>query len=115
SLTVMTVILCAFHWFIPMMVLLIRKNKTNIATLRKIAYYVFFVRILDLYWNTVPSFPDGHYAVNWSTLLLVITAILGIGGVWVYLFLNELKKRPLLPVNDPRGELLFLKDAHGHA
>jgi hypothetical protein len=115
SLNVLTVLLCVFHWFVPMMILLIRKNKTNIATLRKIAYYVFFVRILDLYWNTVPSFPDGHYAINWSTLLLVITAILGFGGVWVYLFLNELKKRPLLPVNDPRGELLFLKDAHGHA
>ncbi|MBI1320088.1 MAG: hypothetical protein GC168_14250 [Candidatus Hydrogenedens sp.] len=115
SLTVMTVFLCAFHWFVPMMILLIRKNKTSIVTLRKIAYYVFFVRILDLYWNTVPSFPDGHYAVNWTTLFLVITAILGLGGVWVFLFLNELKKRPLLPVNDPRGELMFLKDAHGHA
>ncbi|MFM1919834.1 MAG: hypothetical protein RLZZ303_1468 [Candidatus Hydrogenedentota bacterium] len=115
SLNVITVMLVAFHWFIPMFILLIRKNKTNIRVLRKVAIYVFCVRLLDMYWNMVPSFPDAHYRFNFMTAILVVTAVLGLGGFWFYLYLNELKKRPLLAVNDPRGELMFLKDAHGHA
>jgi len=48
-------------------------------------------------------------------VILVLTAVAGMGGFLFYFFLKELKKRPLLPLNDPRSELLFLKDAHGHA
>jgi hypothetical protein len=82
---------------------------------RRIAMWIFCVRLIDMYWNIVPSFPDAHHEVNFITLALVIAAVIGFGGFWFYLYLNQLKKRPLLPVNDPRGELLFLKDAHGHA
>lgn len=115
SLNVLTVALVAFHWFVPMIILLIRKNKTNIKVVRKVAIYIFCVRLLDMYWNIVPSFPDAHYHFNFMTATVVVTAVLGLGGFWFYFYLNELKKRPLLPVNDPRGELMFLKDAHGHA
>jgi hypothetical protein len=36
-------------------------------------------------------------------------APLAIGGIWLWLFLGELKKMPLLPVNDP-----YLAEALAH-
>jgi len=115
ALIVLTVIMCVVHWFLPMMTLLIRKTKTNVATLRKIALWLLAARVLDIYWNIVPSFPDNHSRIDIFTLLLVLAAIVGFGGVWLWFFLQELKKRPLLPVHDPREKLLFLRDAHSHA
>lgn len=115
NLNVLTAILALFHWFIPMIALFFRKNKTTISTVRKLAIYIFCVRIIDMYWNLVPGFPDARNNINFITLILVVTAVLGVGGFWFFFYLRELKKRPLLPLNDPRGELMFLKEAHGHA
>ena len=40
----------------------------------------------------------------------------GVGGLWLWVFLGELKKQPILPQQDPRAELMFLKEkAHSHA
>jgi hypothetical protein len=29
-------------------------------------------------------------------------AFFGIGGIWVYYFIGQLRRRPLLPLKDPR-------------
>ena len=112
GLNLLTVGLMVFHFGLPMFMLLIRRNKTEIHKLRLIAYYVLAVRVLDIYWNLVPAWEGNRSTINPATFVLVIAASLGLGGVWLWVFLAELKKRPLLPVNDPRGELLFVKDAH---
>lgn len=116
GLTVLTVLLIVFVWLVPMFLLLMRPNKLNIPRLRRIAYYVLAMRAVDLYWNIVPSYPGNENTINLLTVALVVAAIAGLGGLWVWAFLGELKKRPLVPQQDPRGELMFLKDkAHGHA
>jgi hypothetical protein len=45
--------------------------------------------------------------VSWMDFV----ALFAVGGLWVWYFLNELGKRPLVPVMDP-----FLENAieHGH-
>lgn len=116
GLTVMTIVLIVCVWFGPMFVLLMRKLKTNPMPLRKIAIYILATRIIDMYWNIVPSFDGNHSTLNFSTVFSVLCAVAGIGGLWLWLFLFELKKRPILPQQDPREELMFLKEkAHQHA
>ncbi len=116
GLTELSVFLMVFHWFIPMLLLLIRKNKKTVSTLRTIAFYILGVRILDTYWNIAPSFESGHSTFNWGAFLCTLIAIAGLGGIWLWVFLAELKKRPLVPEQDPREELYFFKDeAHSHA
>jgi hypothetical protein len=96
--------------------LLMRQNKTNPVKLRSIAFYVLATRFVDMYWNVVPSFEGNHSQFNWITFVCSLGAVAGIGGLWLWVFFHELKKRPLLPLNDPREELMFLKDkAHSHA
>jgi hypothetical protein len=115
ALNLFTVILIVSHWVVPMFLLIIRKNKQNVKLLRKIAYYILAVRFLDIYWNVIPSFEGNQGTLSLITLLLCVFGSLGIGGIWLFFFLGELKKRPLLPLHDPRGELLFLKEQHSHA
>ncbi len=116
GLTLMTVFLIAFVWFTPMWRLLMRQNKTNPVTLRKIAIYVLATRFVDMYWNIAPSFENNHSTLNIFTIICSLGAVAGIGGLWLWVFFNELKKRPILPQQDPREELMFLKDkAHSHA
>lgn len=122
GLTVLSVFLMVFHWFAPMFILLMRNQKTNIAKLRRIAIYILLVRMLDVYWNIAPSFSDSRAAdgvsgyINPATVLLGLSAVVGLGGFWLYTFLGQLKKRPLAPLNDPRRELMFPhSEAHSHA
>jgi hypothetical protein len=116
SLTIVTVFLIAFVWFGPMIKLLMRPNKTNPNKLRKIAFYILATRFVDLYWNVAPSFENNHATINIATLIASLLGVAGIGGVWLWVFLGELKKRPILPQQDPRAELMFLKEkAHSHA
>jgi hypothetical protein len=113
---VMTVVLIAFVWFAPMFTLLHRKFKTNPNTLRWIAVYILGTRFIDMYWNIAPSYEGNHSTINLITLLAALGATVGMAGLWFWLFLGELKKRPLLPQQDPREELMFLKEkAHNHA
>ena len=54
-----------------------------------------------------PAFPHpGHrFYFHW----LYFATLLGLGGIWFFVFCAELKKRPLLPINDP-----FLAEAVAH-
>lgn len=122
GLTLMSVVLMAFHWFFPMFILLMRNQKTNLVKLRRVAYYILVMRIVDVYWNIAPSFSDSRAAdgvsgyINPVTVVLVLAAVVGLGGLWLYTFLGQLKKRPLAPLNDPRRELMFVhSEAHSHA
>ncbi len=116
GLTFMTVLLIIFVWLVPMFLLFMRPNKLDVGRLRRIACYVLAMRALDLYWNIVPSFSGNANTVSFFTVGLVLAAIAGMGGFWIWAFLGELKKRPLLPRQDPRATLMFLKDeAHDHA
>ncbi len=116
GLTLMTIFLIVFVWFTPMWRLLMRQNKTNPVTLRKIAMYILATRFVDTYWNVAPSFENNHSTLNIITIVCSLGAVAGIGGLWLWVFFYELKKRPILAQQDPREELMFLKDkAHSHA
>jgi len=115
TLNILTVFMIIVNWVIPMFYLFIRRHKTNIARLRFIAFWILGVRVIDMYWNIVPSWEGYRHQINFPMLVMVLAAVAGLGGFWFYLFLKNLQSRPLLPQNDPRGELFFLKDAHHHA
>jgi hypothetical protein len=69
-----------------------------------------FIRMLDNFWLIKPSFTPEGFAVSW----LDVTWLIGLGGVWMGYFCFELRRRPLLPVNDPIGARLAEERAHGH-
>lgn len=91
------VILTAFHFVLPFLLLLSRLTKLKGAYLAKIAVWILVMRLVDNYWVVAPTFQDGvrpHY--------LDLAAPIGMGGIWLALFLTFLAKKPLLAAHDPR-------------
>ena len=92
------VFLAVFHFFFPFSLLLFRASKRHIKALVTLAAIVFVAHIVDLFWLISPSFHPTGIRVSW----LDFAALLGVGGVWVAMFIAVLKREPLLAQNDPR-------------
>jgi hypothetical protein len=85
------------HFALPFGILLSRNLKRNARLLSMVAIGVVFMRFVDLYWLITPAFSPGALAVHW----LDVVTLIGVGGVWLAFFVNQLKGRPLLPLRDP--------------
>jgi hypothetical protein len=102
-------LLIAFHFFAPFFLLLNRRLKQNINVLVKVALFVMFLRFVDLCYLILPSAHQqptyqGHMDI--LSILVAAVAVIGVGGLWLFLFFRFLVTRPLLPVNEP-----FLQEA----
>jgi hypothetical protein len=101
-------LLVVFHFALPFALLLSRTLKRRGRTLVRVAAMVIVMRFVDLFWLVAPDAAKGGFHVDWMDFL----APLGIGGLWLAMFLFQLKKWPLLPVRDPH---LAEAIAHGGA
>lgn len=103
---VMSVLLIVLHFAVPFLLLLSRDLKRRAASLAAVALGILVMRFVDLDWIIAPSLNHHTVAFMWADLLTV----LGIGGLWVGIFLRELARYPLLPEKDPYYEEAL---AHG--
>jgi hypothetical protein len=106
----LAVFLIVFHFAVPWLLLLSRRTKRTPERLVIIAAWILFMRYADLFMMITPEFAssgenlhmlagehESHFFVHW----LDLAAPLAIGGLWLWMFLTELRKRPLLAVGDP--------------
>jgi hypothetical protein len=96
---VVAIIVVIFHFFVPFFLLLSRSLKRNMSLLPKVALWLVFMRIVDLFWMTRPEFTS----TAWPSVL-DFAAPLGLGGLWLFVFAGQLKRMPLLPLGDPKLE-----------
>ena len=96
---VVAVIVLLFHFFVPFFLLLSRDLKRNAKLLPKVALWLIFMRLVDLFWMTRPEF-TANAAPTWLDLVLP----LALGGLWLGFFAYHLKQQPLLPLGDPNLE-----------
>jgi hypothetical protein len=89
--------LIALHFGVPFVLLLFRAIKRKGAAIAAVAWGLFVLRMVDDFWRVIPAFRPGGPMVRWTDVPL----FLGIGGLWVALFVRVLRKRPLLPLHDP--------------
>jgi hypothetical protein len=101
----MALLLFLLHFLIPFLLLLSRFTKRRREMLGSVALALVVLRLVDLFWMVVPGQAQGRelspvppLRVHW----LDLAAPLGIGGIWVAVFLWQLKREPLLPPNDFR-------------
>ena len=106
---VLAMVIVIFHFFIPFVLLLMRKTKQRSKVLVKIAVAMFCMRFVDLFWTVAPNFNGGKFGIHWMDIL----APVGIGGIWIALFLSQLKGRALMPLHDPRLAEAFAASPHG--
>jgi hypothetical protein len=90
-------VLVVFHFALPFALLLSRDLKRSGNRLMAVALGILVMRIVDLFFLVAPEFEKQGFSIHW----LDIVAPIGLGGVWLWLFLTQLRQRPLLPVRDP--------------
>lgn len=101
GLDFVAVILIVFHFFLPLFILLQRRVKRARRGLLTMARWLFLAHIIDLFWIITPAFhPNSLGGV--VDILTYAAAIVGIGGVWVWLFVRNLLQHSLLPLHDER-------------
>jgi hypothetical protein len=96
---VVAVIVLVFHFFVPFFLLLSQDVKRNARILPKIAVWLIFMRLVDLFWMTRPEF-TANAAPTWLDIVLP----LALGGLWLAFFAFHLQRHPLLPLGDPKLE-----------
>jgi hypothetical protein len=93
---VVAVIVLVFHFFVPFFLLLSQDVKRNSKVLPRIAIWLIFMRLVDLFWMTRPEFTS-HALPTWLDIVVPIA----LGGLWLGFFAFNLKQCPLLPLGDP--------------
>ena len=96
---VVAVFVLVFHFFVPFFSLLSRDLKRSAQMLPKIAVWLIFMRLVDLFWLTRPEFTSSAVPG-----LMDVAAILALAGIWFAVFARNLKTLPLLPLGDPKLE-----------
>jgi len=116
---VISILIVLFHFAVPFLVLLARRTKRDTRLLLAVASLLLFMRTIDSSWLVMPqefvnhSLGRANTYVDFSflSLLTALAAIAAIGGVWVWYYIYNLKKMPLMPLGDP---LLERALTHGH-
>ena len=113
--------LIVLHFFVPFLLLLSRRTKRTVRYLTYVALGILVMRFVDLYWVVKPMYHQGHgHAQQFRNMpgafphWLDIAAPIGIGGIWVWLFINQLRRLPLIPPHDPRVVERPAKEVHHH-
>ena len=106
---VIALALIVLHFALPFILLLSRRTKRGVSTLVSVAAFLLLMRWVDLYWLVAPNFHQHELYLHWMDL----AAPVGIGGIWLAVFLGLWSKVPLLPMNDPRLVKL-IEETGGH-
>ena len=89
--------LVIFHFAVPLLLLLQRVVTFQKRYLARVAGLLFVMSILDLFWLMVPSYEPKGPQFHWSDWL----ALIGLGGIFLTIYVSQLKRRPLVPLHDP--------------
>ena len=110
---VVGLLLVLLHFALPFVLLLSRSLKRRAETLVRVAALMLFMRVVDLVFLFAPA--TQHAAVTAGEhgagvgihpqdFVTMFLAVLGLGGVWLWYFLGELGRRPLMPLRAPELE-----------
>jgi hypothetical protein len=92
-------VIVAFSMFaIPFLALLSQARKRDPIRLMRVAVWILCARAVDIFWIVAPTYRTHGFALYWTDF----AAFLGVGGIWTYVYLGQLRRRPLLPLRDPR-------------
>ena len=98
-----------FHFALPFSLLLSREVKRQTKTMTAIAGLVIVMRLVDLFWYIGPAGAHGEHALDvpFHVSWIDLAAPLGIGGIWISMFLKHLGSHSLMPMRDPLLEETF--------
>lgn len=88
--------LIVFHFFLPFFMLLMRSIKDRPRTIAIVTIILLIMRFVDVYWLVAPAHYGEHFHFSWITIF----AFLGIGGIWLWAFIQQLKGQTIIPIHE---------------
>ena len=99
---VIAVALLVFHFALPFALLLSRPLKRSARALAAVAGLMLIMQLVDLFWLLVPDLlTHGHGHAPLQVSWMDAAAVLGLGGLWLFLFARQARKAPVLPLGEP--------------
>ena len=112
---VVAMVLIVFHFGLPFALLLSRSLKRNARALAAVAALMLLMQLVDLFWLVAPDLAShGHGHVPLRVHWMDVAAVLGLGGLFVWLFTRQLRGASLLPVGEPEVRELVSARAEAH-
>jgi hypothetical protein len=97
------------HFGLPFVLLLSQDLKKRSRLLAGVAAFIILMRLIDTIWLVEPEFRPGTvFPIHWMDITLPV----GLLGVWLFVFTRNLRRRALLPRNDPYFKEAFAHEAH---
>ena len=88
--------LILFHFFLPFFMLLMRSIKDRPQTIAVVTVIIIVMRYVAIYWLTAPSWYGEHFVYSWMDL----ASLIGIGGIWLWAFIGQLKGQTIIPIHE---------------
>jgi hypothetical protein len=105
---VLCVVVALSMFLIPFLALLSQNRKRDPRRLMKVCIWLLVARVIDEFWVVLPTFRNhsagallgtsAGFQLYWTDF----AAFFGLGGVWVFMFIKNLRRSPLLPLRDGR-------------
>ena len=92
----MALALVVFHFFLPFFMLLMRSIKDRPKTIAIVTIILLVMRFVDIYWLVAPA----HYGETFHFSWITIAAFFGIGGIWLWAFIQQLKGQTIIPIHE---------------
>jgi hypothetical protein len=92
------ILLFLVHFALPFVLLLMRVMKRSLPALARVATVIFIVHVLDLFWLVLPELHPSKLTIH----VMDILAPIGMGYIWVTLYVKLLHQRSLIPLEDRR-------------
>ncbi|MEO0508744.1 MAG: hypothetical protein AAF065_02655 [Verrucomicrobiota bacterium] len=95
------------QFLFPFLLLLWYKTKVVIWRSIFVSCWILTFTVLDLYWNilpgklVVPDHGEGYLIRQFSISIYDISALVGVGGICIWVMLRSMKKTEPIPIRDP--------------
>ncbi len=91
------VMLIVLEFIVPFLLLLSRPLKRNVVALCCVVSLIILMRWVDLMWIVMPQYYQRGFRLTWMNIVVPAS----IGCLWIAVFVWQLQKRPLLPLQAP--------------
>jgi len=91
-------LLAAGHFIVPFVVLMSRASKNRPEVIGFMALWILLMHYLDLYWLVMPVLHQAGISFHWMDAACLV----GVGAIFLLVFVRLLGSKPMVPVGDPR-------------
>lgn len=92
-----SLLIIGFHFVVPFVALIFHVTKQNRRMLTVVGVILLIMHYVNMYWLIMPTLAPAKAGLSW----IDVTTFVGMGGIFLGLFLRRFLGHPIVPVGDP--------------